>query len=74
MSEWVAEIRRTAATGGVISRHETTFTVTEVIDGHVWCNDDSGMIQWEHCTICGMIRRRDKMNKPCRGQAKLTLR
>lgn len=49
------------------------FVVTEVVDGHVWGNVVS-IIQGECCRICGMMRRRDKQNGPCKGPAEITLR
>lgn len=42
---------------------------TERDDGHRWgiYREDA----YESCRECMMIRRRDRMNKPCRGKAKL---
>jgi hypothetical protein len=50
------------------------FTVTEVIDGHVWGNFSESFIPGECCRICGYMRRRDKKNKPCDGPKGITLR
>lgn len=48
------------------------FTVTEVVDGHVWGNNSS-LIPGEHCRICLMMRRADKANRPCKGPQKLRM-
>lgn len=50
------------------------FTVTEVVDGHVWGNFRESFIPGECCRICCMMRRRDKLNKPCNGPQKITMR
>lgn len=41
----------------------------EEVDGHKWgyWKKDT----FKCCQICGMIRRADKKNKPCKGPAKL---
>lgn len=33
-----------------------------------------GFIKYECCRLCGIIRRRDGKNKPCRGPVRLGLR
>ena len=49
------------------------FVVTEVDGGHVWGNVTS-LIPGECCRICGVMRRRDRQNKPCKGPVEVTLR
>lgn len=29
---------------------------------------------WSVCSLCGIVRRRDGQNKPCRGRARVNLR
>lgn len=55
------------------SRGGVEFVVTEVVDGHVWGNVKS-LIPGECCRVCGLMRRRDKQNKPCRGPVEITMR
>lgn len=47
------------------------FRVTEEIDGHRWgrftASSLLGGLEWEVCFHCGMVRRADKNNSPCRG-------
>lgn len=50
------------------------FTVTEVVDGHVWGNFEESFIPGECCRVCGVVRRADRQNKPCKGPCKITLR
>ena len=51
------------------------FAVTEEVDGHRWGRfKASGFLggqNWELCFNCGMIRRADKANKPCKGTPKI---
>ena len=71
-----ADEMRTKKTGDVIlsSSGKIPFTVTEVIDGHVWGNFLESFIPGECCRICGYMRRRDHQNKPCTGPKEITLR
>ncbi len=39
---------------------------------HDWGNHINS--NWEMCKVCGVVRRADDQNKPCRGPARLTLR
>lgn len=50
------------------------FRVTEIIGGHTWGHVVVSMISGECCRTCGMMRRRDRKNKPCRGRPEITLR
>lgn len=54
------------------------FITTEEVDGHRWGRFTAppllGVKDWEVCFICGMIRRADKKNKPCKGQTHIGLR
>ena len=50
------------------------FIVTEVIEGHVWGNFTESFVNGECCRICGMMRRRDRKNNPCKGSPGITLR
>ncbi len=50
------------------------FTVTEVVDGHVWGNFTESLVPGECCRVCCVMRRRDRMNKPCKGPHKISLR
>lgn len=72
MSKW--DEMRAASPGDVIGEGRITFVVREVVDGHVWGNLTSSMIIGECCRVCGMMRRADKKNKPCKGPAKIELR
>lgn len=75
MSEAILEAWRKSKPGDILkSPAGVVFVVTEVVDGHVWCNVTSSLISGECCRICGMMRRRDKMNKPCRGPVEIILR
>lgn len=62
---------RRAKPGEIIKRGSTVFIVSEVVDGHVWGN--TSFIPGECCRICGMMRRKDHGNKPCRGAPTLRL-
>lgn len=66
------DLMRKAKPGEIIKRGATVFIVTEVVDGHVWGNMTS-LIPGECCRVCGMMRRADKMNKPCKGASELRL-
>lgn len=70
------EEMRSKKTGDVILSLKglIPFTVTEVVDGHVWGNFFDSFIPGECCRICGYMRRRDKGNAPCKGSARITLR
>lgn len=61
---------RIAKPGELIKRGSVLFEVTEVVDGHVWGNVLNSF-PGECCRICGMMRRRDKQNKPCKGKPEL---
>jgi len=50
------------------------FTVTGVVDGHVWGHFAESLIPGECCRICGYMRRRDRQNNPCTGPKQITLR
>ena len=43
------------------------------IGGHQWV-EANDLVKWPHCAVCGIIRRHDDKNKPCKGAAKLSLR
>lgn len=51
------------------------FEITEEVDGHRWGrfkpSNLLGGKDWEMCFNCGMIRRADKANHPCKGAAKI---
>lgn len=40
---------------------------------HAW-REANALVKWPHCGLCGIIRRHDDKNKPCKGVAKITLR
>lgn len=44
----------------------------EIKDGHEWGIFRNDTFQC--CKLCGNVRRRDDLNKPCRGKSKLSLR
>ena len=67
------DLMRLAKPGEIIKRGATVFIVSEVVDGHVWGHVNGG-IPGECCRVCGMMRRRDKSNSPCRGPTKISLR
>lgn len=73
MSDSDVKAMRLAKPGELIKRGATVFEVTEVVDGHVWGHVHS-LIKGECCRVCGMMRRRDKQNKPCKGPVEITLR
>jgi len=31
-------------------------------------------LKWESCKVCGVVRRADRKNKPCRGPVKIVLK
>lgn len=39
---------------------------------HVWAKEPGWA--WEACRVCGVVRRADDRNLPCRGPVKLSLR
>ena len=43
------------------------------IGGHQWV-EANDLVKWPHCAVCGIIRRHDDKNNPCKGAAKLALR
>ena len=43
------------------------------IGGHQWV-EANDLVKWPHCAVCGIIRRHDDKNNPCKGAAKLSLR
>ena len=43
------------------------------IGGHQWV-EANDLVKWPHCAVCGIIRRHDDKNKPCKGAAKIALR
>jgi hypothetical protein len=45
---------------------------TALVDGHEW--GFYGALKYECCLYCGMIRRADKKNSPCKGKAEIALR
>lgn len=65
------DVMRRAKPGEIIKRGATVFVVSEIVDGHVWGHSNG--IQWECCRVCGIIRRADKQNKPCKGAPNLRL-
>lgn len=74
MSEAILKAWRKSKPGDILkSPAGVVFVVTEVVDGHVWGNVTS-LIPGECCRICGLMRRRDKQNKPCKGPVEVTLR
>lgn len=54
---------------------EREFILAEEVDGHRWGRFTASSVlggkDWEVCFNCGMIRRADKKNKPCRGSVKV---
>lgn len=60
--------------GDKIEGREYTFVVSECVDGHVWGNIVTSLIPGECCWVCGLVRRRDRQNKPCKGRPRLELR
>lgn len=65
---------RQSQPGDAIRSANTVFIVTEVVDGHVWGHTEPRWIEWECCRVCGIIRRKDMANKPCKGLARISLR
>lgn len=58
---------------------DARFIISEEVDGHIWgVFTGSSMLlggqYFEVCRNCGMVRRKDKANKPCRGVVKIALR
>ena len=51
------------------------FTEVEAIDGHRWGTFTASSVlggrDWQVCFNCGMIRRADKKNSPCKGKVKV---
>ena len=43
------------------------------IGGHQWV-EANDLVKWPHCAVCGIIRRHDDKNNPCKGAAKIALR
>jgi hypothetical protein len=41
----------------------------DATEEHVW--EEHYAFPWSYCTTCGMVPRRDGLNKPCRGPVKL---
>jgi hypothetical protein len=42
---------------------------------HCWFKfDDDPKRPWESCASCGVVRKRDDDNKPCKGIVRVTLR
>jgi Zn-finger protein len=41
-------------------------------NGHRWIEPKSG--EWQCCKDCGIIRRADDTNKPCKGKVRVELR
>lgn len=37
---------------------------------HLWVPG----LRWEHCCVCGVVKRADGKNKPCKGPTKVVLR
>ena len=73
MSKTSDEVLRKAKPGEIIKRGATLFVVNEVVDGHVWgCL--TSLVEGECCRVCGLMRRRDKQNRPCKGSPELSLR
>jgi hypothetical protein len=40
---------------------------------HQWA-PPNGTIRWTHCTVCGVIQRRDGHQQSCKGPVKVVLR
>ena len=58
-----------------IGRFGTMFNVTARSNGHVWGFVVPSILEGaESCAVCGMMRRRDDKNSPCKGPAKIELR
>lgn len=41
---------------------------------HVWFRPDLGGRSWESCRVCGIVRRADDKNSPCKGPSKIILK
>ena len=37
---------------------------------HQW-TEPNNVVPWEHCRVCGIIRRRDDKNLPCKGPVRI---
>lgn len=46
----------------------------EIARPHVWDNSYQFSPTWECCSVCGIVRRADDRNAPCKGPAKISLR
>jgi hypothetical protein len=58
-----------------IGRFGTMFKVTARTNGHVWGFVVPSILKdTESCAVCGMIRRRDDKNGPCKGPVRIELR
>lgn len=69
MSDWRERMRAALAARGCTTQSEWVERFPGV---HCWFRfrDDD----FDSCASCGVCRRRDDKNKPCRGVAKLALR
>jgi len=66
---WKRRMAEALRAGGCSSQTEWVAKFPGV---HCWFRFDDK--PWESCTNCGVCRRRDDKNKPCRGIAKIELR
>lgn len=60
--------------GVVLYGDNSSFSVTEYVDGHLWGHVYPDVVKHECCLYCGMVRRSDKQNQPCKGQSTVRLR
>lgn len=72
------------STDGWMSRLEAALTAGEVSSQaewvekypgkHCWFVFDTARPTWESCASCGVVRRADDSNKPCKGVVTIALR
>jgi len=43
-------------------------------NGHKWCMVKFTLTTLESCQVCGIVRRSDDKNSPCKGPVKITRR
>lgn len=54
------------------NEQETDWRMTGDSNGHQWGYYKD--MQWESCRACGIVRRADDKNTPCKGPVKVVLR
>ena len=69
-----ADLMRKANPGEIIKLGATVFVVSEVVDGHVWgVSTRHPELKNEFCRVCGIMRRGNRNNGPCKGPVTIRL-